>query len=1106
MSDIALQIYEESLKEQHNRNEARRIRTRVTEARKSSHRAGLRWPFELLQNALDAGPRPGRSHVNVAVRCDFAKIVFEHDGAPFTTTELAALLSGGSSKEFESEVTTGRFGTGFLVTHVLSERTSLQALLDVEGRYELFQVTLDRSGDEDAILANIKSCSGAIAAAAPVVDMDTLPSATFEYKITDTKTLGLGVDSLRQALPYLYATRPTLGRFELVDDENGSGEVWVPETPTGTTVEGGTFTSRSVSVNRTTENPNQFRILRFSSETDGPAALLLLTETSSGWRVVLPAKEAPRIYREYPVRDSTFLPISFVLDGKFEPDQERGRLLMDEHDKALLQLALHACAIAVSYATKQGWNGAHHLAAVTRPAAAFDPNDQEETDWWTTELRRLAERIARLPIVDCGVQSLPAVSDDATHADFIIPRLSAESGAGETTVERLWELMDACTELDPPRRDLARDWSATGQGWSELGVDVSLVTLSDLAEYVSKDVLSVDELRVSGDAMHWIARFLNAVGECLRDSAAADLSALDGMLPNQNQQLCSGVDLRRDVGIPERLKDICAELGQDVRGRLLSDVVLGLGQELELAHVERAVEIAIPNTLSEKEVIDDLLNYIDASLPQDEAPDEEAADVVTGTVKLAEFLWAVHGQDGSSWARRLPFISADDVSIRWTPHRMMMAPVVTWPGSARQFSDAYPPSRVLAELYAGTSDDTVPNIVAQLVAWGIAYPDPISTDTPTELKERRLASISRDSTGGVIVSGEELSQIALLQPEVLNRCQEGLGEAKALLGLILCHVAPNDRSWESERLVIGRRGGEKVNVTICPALWLADLRFRAWVPTLGSAGETIKMPATAATMKDLIDPSWLQNNDAAVRLLSRWFGFDELDLRLMGSAPDAATRQELRNGLAKLVESAGADPEVYQALAVELEARQRRKRDVARFRKLGLGVQDAIRVALESRGLAVTLVDRGFDYEVAFPVEGILDELAITIEVGPYLLEVKATTSGSARMTPVQAQTAARESARYVLCVVDLRKVSQETLDGDWTADAVEPLAKLKSDIGDSVEDTCSLVEEAKNNDVGIRNDAALRYEVPYLVWQSGVSISQWITGVYDKLSKTTVP
>jgi hypothetical protein len=107
MSEEALKIYEESRKAQLNRNEARRIKTRVSEARKSSHRAALRWPFELLQNALDAGPRPGCDCVNVSVRCDSSAIVFEHDGAPFTTTELAALLSGGSSKEFESEVTTG---------------------------------------------------------------------------------------------------------------------------------------------------------------------------------------------------------------------------------------------------------------------------------------------------------------------------------------------------------------------------------------------------------------------------------------------------------------------------------------------------------------------------------------------------------------------------------------------------------------------------------------------------------------------------------------------------------------------------------------------------------------------------------------------------------------------------------------------------------------------------------------------------------------------------------------------------------------------------------------------------------------------------------------
>ena len=120
MSEEAFQIYNEALKEQHTRNEARRIRTRVTEARRSPHLSGLRWPFELLQNALDAGPRVGKPSVTIRLSHKPSNIIFEHDGAAFTSLELAALLSGGSSKEFESKETTGRFGTGFLVTHVLT--------------------------------------------------------------------------------------------------------------------------------------------------------------------------------------------------------------------------------------------------------------------------------------------------------------------------------------------------------------------------------------------------------------------------------------------------------------------------------------------------------------------------------------------------------------------------------------------------------------------------------------------------------------------------------------------------------------------------------------------------------------------------------------------------------------------------------------------------------------------------------------------------------------------------------------------------------------------------------------------------------------------------
>mgnify|MGYP001165046246 CR=1 FL=1 len=84
----------------------------------------------------------------------------------------------------------------------------------------------------------------------------------------------------------------------------------------------------------------------------------------------------------------------------------------------------------------------------------------------------------------------------------------------------------------------------------------------------------------------------------------------------------------------------------------------------------------------------------------------------------------------------------------------------------------------------------------------------------------------------------------------------------------------------------------------------------------------------------------------------------------------------------------------------------------------------------------------------------------------------------------------------YVPCVVDLHNVSDEELDSEWIADRIEYLAKLTASIGTSGDATFSLVEDARSRSVGIRDDSELRYEVPVLVWESGVSIKSWVKSI----------
>lgn len=113
------------------------------------------------------------------------------------------------------------------------------------------------------------------------------------------------------------------------------------------------------------------------------------------------------------------------------------------------------------------------------------------------------------------------------------------------------------------------------------------------------------------------------------------------------------------------------------------------------------------------------------------------------------------------------------------------------------------------------------------------------------------------------------------------------------------------------------------------------------------------------------------------------------------------------------------------------------------------------------------------------------------------MLEIKATTTGDARMTPKQAETASAESHRYDLCVVDLRDMPEDRLDAEWGASDVEGFARIVARIGGSIKETFELVEDARTRSIGIRNEKTLRYNVPAEVWECGVSIDEWVDAVF---------
>jgi hypothetical protein len=246
-------------------------------------------------------------------------------------------------------------------------------------------------------------------------------------------------------------------------------------------------------------------------------------------------------------------------------------------------------------------------------------------------------------------------------------------------------------------------------------------------------------------------------------------------------------------------------------------------------------------------------------------------------------------------------------------------------------------------------------------------------------------------------------------------------------------------------------------------------------------------------LKKLLDPVWLKDNDPGIQLLTKFFGFDELELRLLATAPSEEARKQLESGLAKLVQIVGSNPADYKVIADAVELKKLRDKEKERNRKFGLAVQAAIEAYLKSQNLHLELVDNGYDYDVY------VDDLA-PIEAGThhfkladYLLEVKATTSGEVRLTPTQALTASDNPGHFILCVVDLRGITHEQMEAEWTSADVEPKTKIITGIGPLAGQPRGLVDQAKQCQIALRNDASLRYGVPVEIWHAGLPIAAWV-------------
>ncbi len=1131
MSKTALQEFQQARVSQTTQNDARRIRTRVEAAQQNPTRAGVRWPFELIQNAHDAGPRDDNDRVEISFILQEDNLVVSHTGKPFTSQELAALLSGGSSKEFDDEDTTGRFGTGFLVTHALSTRVDVDAFLATNEDNERLRIELIRDGNEDSIVQNIELANRSVENAESVGGSrfaGNSPTATFTYHCANTDVAAIGLKRLQAALPYLYATCKKLGRvrIELPDETR----IFDPGLTYERQLDGIFLEETEVTISGSCESQELIAV-RAGGEESRSALLALLENDEYHRRLRLPNREFPKCFVRFPIAGTGFLPFNVVLDGRFAPEQERDGILMNTEDKHLIVSALSALPSLVRHAVQESWTDAHHLSLLSVPERTFsDEPTSGESEWWHGVITEVATSVAKQPIVGTGIGTLPALRGDGNEAASFLVASMDVSKATSFAYDEIHALANDVAGLHIPDELVAQDWGEIARVWDECGVGVSRVGVQELINTVIAQANSVDDLPILSDSFDWLSRLLQLIKESLDEYTVSGL--IDGILPDQNGALRNSGDLWVDRGISEEIKDIALEVGIDLRSKLVNKQ---LWRALSRPGFEAAKQLVVElcgDTYEEADARDEILSAFADRMPDDyrfTTSDVAPVPLLRAAARMVSYL---ANKEDIQGLRRCPLLTVSDTIVYLTGSQQILAPKSNWPESSRSYADLYTENRILSDFYC--EDGDVKSALDALVSLGLAIPAPLYEAVRHEISDPNLLSaMSVDGTdaANVTVRNEKFGQIAFLSTDLVQRCGNDPTLAKRLLGFVLNVAAKEDQGWRVAKDIAGTRGGEPVTLSLRGSIWPYELKVRAWVPVPfpedSEEDGFVSYPATENYLRELDEESLSANNADARDLLHQVFGFKRLELMLAGL--DENVKSELEELLEDhklvgsavrhrdLLKTAEQKPEVAQLISdidtdeiqeIREELNERHRKSVLREtnRSFGHAAQEALANAIETYGLDLKLVDLGFDYEV-FPgsLDSALEEAPFSFTVGSYFLEVKATTTGDVRLTPLQAKTATEHANRFVLCVIDLR--GQEPKE-TWYASDVEPYAKIVRGIGSEVESVYEYVDmlSADEELVRLRNEEQLRYGLNSELWENGISIGEWVRSLTPTLLPDTAP
>lgn len=533
--------------------------------------------WELIQNAKDnVAVCNTNADKNLVINLSLTneKFIFSHNKGYFKNENVRGLIRRYSSSDKdrsesnteEAPATTGRFGTGFMTTHLLSELVEINGVFQENSEiYKPFSLSLDRTGHNVTELINgiekaFTSVETSVSKSSAIVDNISDFKTEFIYHLNSggLELAKIAVEELKNTAAYSLINHPNIKSIKY----NGTDGILDFTLSKLKSIE---FEETEINIYELKIYNGQLSKFYVSVGSEETKIIFPIQKVENDFVLLPVEKEVPKVFLDFPLIGTEELHIPFVINSPFfEPTEPRDGVSLtggtdDDTQKnvAVFNEAFRLYNIFINYVEdKSEWKNLYNLADLRKPKE----KDWINNSWYeTTYIKPTRETLRSKSIVDTVRYSRRAITGEGT-VDF-------PSSSKKEIREKLWTLGNLGEHFILPIQEHIHKWyDIIWDKEYELTVE-TLVKWVETKQNINQ--LSTSLGKSEPETLEWLNQVLELINEDETLLAQLNQDKIK-ILPNQNGLFEVKSKLNIDNGIDENLKSVMATIGTDWKNYLLN--------------------------------------------------------------------------------------------------------------------------------------------------------------------------------------------------------------------------------------------------------------------------------------------------------------------------------------------------------------------------------------------------------------------------------------------------------------------------------------------------------------------------------------------------------